>query len=205
MTDAAVSVSPSLQATAAWPRTGPLVGLVAVVLTAILGWMVWDRVSLLRNGREIVLPVTPVDPRSLFRGDYVILGYDISQVPAPAIANGSAPKPGQKFYVTLERGADGAWKPVETAIVHPGASAGDRIVLQGRLDQHTWRRPRTAEPLRLRYGIESFFLPEDTGRDLEALVRDKKIAARIAVDSKGRVAIKGLLVDGKALHDEPLL
>ena len=50
----------------------------------------------------------------------------------------------------------------------------------------------------MRYGIESFFVPEGKGLELEKAVRDKKIAARIAVDGKGRAAIKGLLVDGKA-------
>lgn len=48
---------------------------VAGLQTAAIGHMVSDRVQLLRSGREIVLPIVPVDPRSLFRGDYVILSY----------------------------------------------------------------------------------------------------------------------------------
>ena len=59
---------------------GPLAGIVAsaVLLTGILGWMVVDRVRLLAAGREIVLPIRPVDPRDLFKGDYARLGYEIS-------------------------------------------------------------------------------------------------------------------------------
>src|SRR5690606_26923443 len=55
------------------------IALVALLQAGALLWMIWDRASLLANGREIVLDVVPVDPRSLFRGDYVILGYDISR------------------------------------------------------------------------------------------------------------------------------
>ena len=44
------------------------VAVVALGQAAVLGWMIWDRTSLLSNGREVVLEVIPVDPRSLFRG-----------------------------------------------------------------------------------------------------------------------------------------
>ena len=45
-----------------------------------LGAMVWDRVSLLRSGDVVTLRTAPVDPRDIFRGDYVILNYDISRL-----------------------------------------------------------------------------------------------------------------------------
>jgi uncharacterized membrane-anchored protein len=205
MTDATVFAPPSIEQPASWRRSGTLVGLVALVMTSILGWMVWDRVSLLKNGREIVLPVTPVDPRSLFRGDYVILGYAITQAPAP-----SEPGPDVRnrdhLYVTLERQADDTWKALATNLRHPGTVPENRVVLQGRLTRDRWISSQGAAiPIQVRYGIESFFVPEGKGRDLEKLVRDKKISARIAVDAKGRAAIKGLLADGKPIHDEPLL
>ena len=49
----------------------PLAGMAlsGLLMTGILGYMVQDRVSLLRTGREIVLPIKPVDPRDLFKGD----------------------------------------------------------------------------------------------------------------------------------------
>ena len=62
---------------------------VAVGQALVLGWMIWDRTSLLANGREVVLDVVPVDPRSLFRGDYVILGYDISRYALPPMFSAS--------------------------------------------------------------------------------------------------------------------
>jgi uncharacterized membrane-anchored protein len=67
----------------------PLLIFVALVQTAALFKIVYDKDSLLKSGREITLPVKPVDPRDIFRGDYVTLGYDISslnasQVPGPS-------------------------------------------------------------------------------------------------------------------------
>ena len=203
MSDTTVFASPSVTAPARWRRSGLLVAVVGLILTAVLGWMVWDRVSLLKNGREIVLPVTPVDPRSLFRGDYVILGYAVTQVPGP-VGQTTPARHGAPVYVTFEQDAAGTWKAISTALSHPGATSVDKIVLRGRSEHEFWRSASTPT-VRVRYGIESYFVPEGKGRDLEKLVRDKKISARIAVDARGRTAIKGLLADGKPLYDEPLL
>lgn len=209
MTDAVVFTPPTISRPATWPRSGLLVALVGAVMTAMLGWMVIDRILLLGNGREIVLPVIPIDPRSLFRGDYVILNFDVSQVPSPAAQDDPRRGPprvsARPLYVTLEQDAAGTWKAVATAFAHPGKVADNRIVLQGRPENRMGLWPRNGGRLRLRYGIESYFVPEGTGLALERLVRDKKISVRVAVNSKGRAAIKGLMADGKPIHDEPLL
>ena len=119
MTDATAFAPPSISEPAHWRRSGLLIGLVALVMTSILGWMVWDRVSLLKNGREIVLPVTPVDPRSLFRGDYVILGYDVTTVPAPASTTAirHRPRRARPSMSSLEQGPDGDWKAISSSRV----------------------------------------------------------------------------------------
>jgi hypothetical protein len=52
--------------------------LLALVQTGFLGWMIVGRAAVLRDGREVLLKVEPVDPRDLLRGDYVILNYEIS-------------------------------------------------------------------------------------------------------------------------------
>jgi uncharacterized membrane-anchored protein len=140
---------------------------VALGQAAVLGWMIWDRTSLLANGREVVLEVIPVDPRSLFRGDYVILG-------------------------STEQPAD----------VKP-----DEVVIRGRVE-YVYDPPKDEPPgtmVNLHYGIESFFVPEGTGRELEKMVGEKKISAVIAVDDGGTAAIKGLMSEGQRVYDEPLL
>ena len=175
------------------------VGAVALVQSALLGSMVWDRVQLLKHGREIVLPIVPVDPRSLFRGDYVRLSYDVSRVPARVI-EGRLPR-GATVYVTIGRGADGIWTPVKAAPAHDAPGGTEAIVLKGRLEHGG---PIDGRDSFVRYGIESYFVPEGKGRELEALARDQQLAAVVAVDARGNAAIKGLMIDGKLTYEEPL-
>ena len=70
---------------------------------------------------------------------------------------------------------------------------------------YAWPESGSSETaVRLRYGIESYFLPEAQGRKLEALAREKKLATLLAVDGEGNAAIKGLVVDGALQYEEPL-
>ena len=182
------------------------IAFVALGQAAVLAWMIWDRTSLLANGREVVLEVIPVDPRSLFRGDYVILGYDISRFDLPA--GMQPPKRNAPFYITLKK-ADGAnWRAVSGAAERPSDVKPDETVIKGRVEyvsRPPTDRPQDVSAVGLHYGIESFFVPEGTGRELEKLVGDKKISAVIAVDEEGNAAIKGLMSEGQRIYEEPLL
>jgi uncharacterized membrane-anchored protein len=189
---------------------------VAGLQTAAIVWMVRDRIQLLQHGREIVLPIVPVDPRSLFRGDYVILSYDISNVNGSLVAKEVADAKPQQFFVTLTKSGD-AWTPTGLTL-NPLPATADRISVKAR-PQFGWNlspraRPapagttpaRLPEPqLRVRYGIESYFVQEGTGPQLEDTARQRKLAAVVAVDAKGNAAIKALMIDGKRQYEEPLL
>ena len=50
--------------------------LIVVLQLASLGAMIAKRVHLLNTGKKILLKCEPIDPRSLFSGDYVILNYE---------------------------------------------------------------------------------------------------------------------------------
>jgi uncharacterized membrane-anchored protein len=169
----------------------------AVAQTAVLASMVIDRTLLLKNGREITLPIVPVDPRDLFRGEYVRLGYEISNVPA-MLLSGPAPAANAAFYVTIQKNPQGGWTPVKVTATMPNETDPDRVVLKART---RWPFPTSTW---VRYGIESYFVPEGQGRRLEELARDRKMAARVAVDSGGNAAIKGLIIDGVLQYEEPL-
>lgn len=170
---------------------------VALAQTAVLAYMVIDRVQLLRSGREIVLPVIPVDPRDLFRGEYVRLGFSIAQV--PPTADGTPVQRNDTLYVTLEKTGEDDWRPVEVARNYRRQDDPGRVVLKARSLQ------RGASGARVRYGIESYFVPQGEGPKLEAMARDRKLAALVAVDNAGNAAIKGLIIDGKLQYEEPLL
>ena len=176
--------------------------IIAMAQTGVLAAMVVDRVRLLKSGREIVLPVVPVDPRDLFKGEYARLGYDVGNVPT-RLLEGPSPRRSAAFYVVLEKKPDGAWAPAKISRAMPKETSPDRIVLKaralhGRID--TSRGERVA----VRYGIESYFVPEGRGLELEKLARDKRMATLVAVDTKGNAAIKGLIIDGKLQYEEPL-
>ncbi len=179
---------------------------VAVGQALVLGWMIWDRTSLLANGREVVLEVIPVDPRSLFRGDYVVLGYDISSFKLPP--GSTPPNRNDPFYITLRKGTGDHWQAVAGATEPPAQVGPDEVVIKGHVTYTTVpASEQSQEPVAvgLHYGIESFFVPEGTGRELEKMVGEKKLSAIIAVGSGGDAAIKGLITEGKRVYDEPLL
>jgi uncharacterized membrane-anchored protein len=176
-------------------------GAVALAQTAVLAWMVIDRVQLIKTGREIVLPIVPVDPRDLFRGEYVRLGFPINRVEA-AIPDDTPFQRNAWLYIVLEKSGEDDWRAVEASRTLLHQDNPSRIVLKARL---LWREPVQAPRFAMvRYGIESYFVPEGEGRKLEALAGQKKLAALVAVDKAGNAAIKGLIIDGKLQYDEPL-
>jgi uncharacterized membrane-anchored protein len=182
-----------------------LLALAAVGLaqTAVLAYMVIDRIQLLRVGREIVLPIVPVDPRDFFRGQYVRLDYPAGRV-ALAPADGVPVKRNETLYVTLEKTAEGGWRPVDVSRTLRREDNPDRIVLKAR---SLWDAPVHDRWIgaTVRYGIESYFVRQGMGPKLEAMARERKLAALVAVDKSGTAAIKGLIIDGKLQYEEPLL
>ena len=181
-----------------------MVAIVALIQTGVLAGMVVDRTRLLKSGREITLPIVPVDPRDLFKGEYVRLAYEASNVPA-RLLDGPPPKLNRAFYVVLEKKEGGAWQPVKMSRALPSETSPDRIVLKARNSTRGWPVNYSADAIvRVRYGIESYFVPEGDGPRLEQLARDKKLAALVAVDRGGNAAIKGIVIDGKLQYEEPL-
>lgn len=184
------------------PTSWVAIAAVALLQTLALATMVYGRVTLLRDGREIVSEVIPVDPRDLFRGDYVILGYKFGagQVPVPKGTN-----QGDTIYVTIKETAPEQWEVVGTSASHQAPADPSHVVLKGIVD-YVYSTGENQQPTAsVRYGIESYFVPEGTGRELEQKVRDKKISAVLAVGSSGDVAIKALMVEGQRIHQEPWL
>jgi uncharacterized membrane-anchored protein len=191
-----------------------LLGLVAALQTAALGYMVIDRQRLLKTGREIALPVIPFDPRDIFRGEYVRLGYNISAL-SPALTGVKELPAGIRrsgpVWVTLTPAPEGAWKVKTFGTTPPQDAAAGDVVLKGQVSSLYTGTPNTSAPdpkdiysVIVRYGIESFFLPEGTGKPLEDKVREHKISALIAVGPDGTAAIKGLTIDGERHEDPPL-
>lgn len=187
--------------------------LVALVMTLLLGQMIADRMKLLRDGRVVELKTQPVDPRSLFRGDYIILTYPISRIDAMLLPGDTDFHTGDEIFITLHLDAE-LWQP--TAI-HKSmqVTKGDDVTIAGQVEwmrslSCTWipetreRDCKDVEELQIKYGIESFFLPEGTGKTLEEERNAGNLWVRIAVDEGGRAGIKALLLGGEVVYEETL-
>ena len=193
------------------PRVGLAAVLVCLLQTGAIAALIVNRAMLLAHGREIVLGVTPVDPRDLLRGDFVRLNYEVSRISASLMPLSARLYTGRSIFVTLEwkgQPQDEKWVPVAASPEPPAApEAENKIVLHGTLD---WPWASLAPDVayrdvavQVKYGIESYFVPENTGSDLELATRTKAVKAVISVDRDGNAAIKGLIVNGTR-HDETL-
>ena len=186
----------------AWLRTrgGALLAVALLQIGALL-WIVADRVRLVKTGTEIVLPIVPVDPRDLFKGDYVRLGYPISRASTSVLEQpGPAHRAGA--FATIAKGTDGTWAVKAITARYPAQVADGEAVLKVRAQHGFWQGP--GQQMWLTYGLERYYVPEGAGLALEKLAREKKLAAVVAVDRRGNAAIKGLSVDGKIVYDEPM-
>ncbi len=196
--------------------------LAAAIMTLLLGQIVVERITLLSSGTEVRLATAPVDPRDIFRGDYVILTYDISRLPVDRLADDPDQfKGGDTVYVTLvEDDTSGLWQAMTIHHQRPETVAGTATI-RGRIDwMDTAPLTPTALPgeapvdercvgcrnARISYGIESYFVPEGTGRDLEDMRDEGSVTVIAAVSENGTAAIKGLILDGgDPVYLEPLL
>ena len=145
----------------------------------ILVTMTVLRIAPLVTGETILLRVIPVDPRDLFRGDYVILGYDFSR---PGAGFETAAGAGQTVYVQLEPEADGRhWRMAGISTSRP--SGGKFLRGQG-----TGRNG-------VECGIESYYVQEGTGRQYEQAIRNQQLSAEVAVTADGQAALQGLRIE----------
>lgn len=184
--------------------------LLTLLLTLPLLGMVGRQLHILNQGAEVALEIVPVDPRSLFRGDYVRLNYAISRLKTAELGGDDEFASHDDIYVTLvpEKGVFAARALFHQ---HPGASA-DQVVIRGRVNSVVAQQRGSTEiessPVQTRlsvhFGIESYFVPEGTGRELEKQAASGKVAVLVAVLESGDAAIKGLRLNGSNHYIDPL-
>ncbi|MDK1376602.1 MULTISPECIES: GDYXXLXY domain-containing protein [unclassified Sinorhizobium] len=177
---------------------------VAVLQTAVIGYMIESRASILRNGKDVLLRSAPIDPRDLLRGDYVTLSYDISRI-SPDVISGALPEGATKaeLFVRLKQQPDGFWGPVEASF-SPLAQTTDSIVIRSLPFSYypsSGAPPSTFYP---NYGIERYYVPEGEGRVLENARSAHALSVNVRVDPDGRAQIRQVSVDGAPIYQEPL-
>jgi uncharacterized membrane-anchored protein len=182
-----------------------LFGAAALVQIVLLAMMAVDHARILREGAEVTLQTRPVDPRDLLRGDYVVLSYDISQLPAGPLLNQPSGSRNPIVFVKLAPNRDGVYEAVS---VHGDAVAvtSPEVLVRGRVayGAHCGSSGRDfCDKLQIRYNLESYFVPQGEGKKLEQARNQRKLTVVAAVLPSGRAAIKRLLVDGEPVYDEP--
>lgn len=188
---------------------GLRIALVIALQTAALCAMVGIKQYTLSTGTPVVLQTQPIDPRSLFRGDYVRLNYAISELALDRFGGDKEFRRGDAVYVVLKQDGE-YWQPVELLRDCPADVAG-RVVIKGKVQylNRAWRRPGAVEAstpsISVKYGIESYFVPEGEGRKLERPGPGETVSIRVVVDRFGNPAIKAVLVNGKERYVERLL
>ncbi len=169
--------------------------ILAVILQLIvLAYMAAEREFILHRGSIIHLRTAPIDPRDLFRGDYVRLNYELSRIPTDTIKNAEGVeelKKGQKIYVTLKEGPNGLYERVEAHLHKPKTG----LFLTGR-SVYPHRLSSTTSPLWINYGIEAYFVEQGKGREIEKQQGSRTdvqipLEMEIAVSPTGKAVIKG--------------
>jgi uncharacterized membrane-anchored protein len=123
------------------------------------------------TGTEVFLETERVDPRALFRGDYVILSYPIGRDVSKELAK-KALESGDLVYVTVS--LDKPAKFISASTEKPNLDRG-QACLVARVDESM----RWNEEVSLSFPqISQFFVPEGTGRGIESDLNT--MAAKIA-------------------------
>lgn len=153
------------------------------------------RELIVSTGETVFLRTAPIDPRDMFRGDFVRLQYEITSVPMSKVRGDFSAAKDKKHYVlyaVMKKGERGLGELEYVTDVKP---EGDVFFLKGRTTKH-WRFRRSSKSVSLKYGIEAYFVEQGKGRKIE----DKRgrrtdvqipMEMEVAVGSDGTAVITG--------------
>jgi uncharacterized membrane-anchored protein len=179
----------------------------AVVQIGFLSWIIAGRAAILRNGKEVLLKVQPVDPRDLLRGDYISLNNNISRIPVKLIANipqGVSTSDDSSITVRLKKGGDGYWQPTAAWLGKaPVPASPDEADIAGHVAAG-WDLGSPDATIAPDYGINRFYVPEGEGMAIQNDMRVRPFGIKLALSARGTAQIKALMDGDKTLFEEPL-
>ncbi len=153
-----------------------LIIIAVLIQFLVLGWMAGEREWIVTTGPTVWLRTAPIDPRDLFRGDYVTLGYEIATIPAEKFG------PGLKKYIAefAKCNAENRyWRGREIVLytalkVDPVSGVAEiamadltppasGLFIKGRAFPNGYYTNLTG----VAYGIDAYFVQQGKGRELE--------------------------------------
>lgn len=154
-------------------------------LVIILAFVAFKEFTL-KTGEEVMLKTRLVDPRDLFRGDYVILNYEISRLNIDSLQSDSKRfNESDKVYVKLAKQDS------------YGVAAGiyKNQPKEGLFIKGTVKSAQESQ-VTIKYGIESYFVPEGEGWRIQNRA-GRSLEAKVAIDKFGNAVIKSIFLDGE--------
>ena len=121
-------------------------------------------------GQEITLKARPVDPLDVFRGNYVVLTYDISNLPVLGDV-----RRGERVCARLQE-EEGVWR---ASYADPSPPSGTAICGRARDD---------AEPgqtVGIEYGIETYYASAERAREIEDSIASGQLYVVVDLDDDG--------------------
>jgi len=171
----------------------------AVLLQCIaLAAMCLQREAVLATGNTVYIRTAPIDPRDLFRGDYVRLRYEISSIPISMIPESEregVQKRDSRVYLAFTTDRTGIVQPERISLKKPKQGYFIRgLTEQGLFLPGLTNQGRTL--LNVRYGIEKYFMQQGRARNLETGRRFEGVMIPLEMEvaigkSSGIAVLKG--------------
>jgi uncharacterized membrane-anchored protein len=168
----------------------------AILLGACLTLAVMASVAIkewkLAHAERVTLAIRPVDPRSLFQGDYVTLAYEIERVEIPA---GVAAKEGDTVWLLLQADAQGVARPSGVTLEKPSSG----IAIAGTLSYFdACPENETCRTARIDYDIGQYFIAEGKGHAIEDAASNDQESVRVeaAIPPDGQAILVGVTANG---------
>lgn len=167
--------------------------IIVALQIAVLGFMITKQELLLARGTKVLLKCQPIDPRSLFSGDYVILNYEISTIDNDIISKSGIKDPYEfekkDIYVALQQKADGKYyTAVAISEKIEELKKLNSLIIKGRVEY-------ASDTLQVRYGVESYFVPQNEGKIIEKSLSN--VSVEVSISESGESAISKLFIDDK--------
>jgi len=161
--------------------------LAVLVQVIILAAIPAKQVSAKLTGKLITIKTAPVDPYDFLSGYHVVLNYEISRPPGLVEFSGDRRR-NVPIYVILKEGTDNNWHALSVHKTWPKKIPKDCMIMKGIWGY--WG---------VRYGIESYFIPEKHRTEIEKDLRKnaRQAKAQVKVDKFGNAALIRLLVGNK--------
>jgi uncharacterized membrane-anchored protein len=132
-------------------------------------------------GEEIRLKAQPIDPLDVFRGNYVVLRYEISSLP---VLGGV--RRGERLCARLQE-SGGEWR---ATYADPARPSGTVICGRARDDA------APGQEVGIEYGIETYYASAERAREIEESIAQGQLYAVIDLDDDGSARVKRLEVGG---------